>query len=175
MLDERNTANILLKLAVAHTTGSVEEIYDPIEIFNDDTIEIFNDDLLDKVRNDVYAEVATNTKGSPHSSVSSSPRSDETNDSSSETNDDKDKLLRYVLHYFLKIIHKLISYFLHSKQRNRMHAKLSRDRRKLFAMKVSEMITRLETQNEILFRRLQSEPVQLTTGWQLAKVLQSLY
>jgi hypothetical protein len=98
----------------------------------EDELEIFRDDVIDKLKHNVYAEVASYTLGSTDIS---SPMSMHNGDSSTDTNEnEKDKLLR--------------------KQRNRMHAKLSRDRRKLFATKISEMISRLETRNQILQRRL---------------------
>ena len=61
----------------------------------------------------------------------------------------------------------------HRKQRNRMHAKLSRDRRKLFATKISEMVSRLEVQNENLRKRLRTEP--LPQNWRIPEVIPTLY
>lgn len=134
-LDERNTANILLHLGAS---GGMDS---ECTIAVEDGSDLVSDDLVDQLRNTVYAEVAEQTKPSESVKMCESPTTSSpqtiADDSSSDTYDnDKDKQIR--------------------KQRNRMHAKLSRDRRKLFASKISEMICRLETRNAILYRRLQN-------------------
>ena len=59
------------------------------------------------------------------------------------------------------------------KQRNRMHAKLSRDRRKLFATKISELVSRLETQNDNLRKRLRMET--MPPSWRVPEAIPTLY
>lgn len=44
----------------------------------------------------------------------------------------------------------------HRKERNRMHAKLTRDRKKLFTTQLQQAISSLERKNAILRNRLQS-------------------
>ena len=160
MLLERNTANILLKLAVS---GAMEA-----EVEIGDEPELLQEDLVDKLRHTVYAEVATSIK-SNESSVASSPHSND--DSSSEANDnDRDKMIRSVSYDVAGCT--LLTMF-NRKQRNRMHAKLSRDRRKLFATKISELVSRLETQNENLRKRLRAET--MPPNWRVPETIQTLY
>lgn len=133
MLDERNTASILLKLGAS---GPIEFDYEyqfPTEQ------ELFKEDLVETLRNSVYSEV-TNFPGDLPPERTSSPQLSQ-DDSSFDSFEykfgfDHENDLR--------------------KQRNRMHAKLSRDRRKLFAEKLSDAVQRLETQNSILSKRLDS-------------------
>ena len=157
MLDERSTADILLCMSVSSQQSDHSSFDNAMDA---STEALFQDDIVDKLRSNVYAEVARNLNScggqAPTSDgfISSSLSFDDS--ASEDTNEtEKDK--------FIRCVHKVwnstpnnrtLIILLFRKQRNRMHAKLSRDRRKLFAAKISETISRLETQNSIMRRRL---------------------
>lgn len=129
LLDENNTANILLCLSVAN--NSTEDESPSFEF------EAFKGDLVDQLKHSVRVEAADKRKIFTPADAIEEPKKVRRNSDLTESSDSdpcQDEKQR--------------------KERNRMHAKLTRDRKKLFTTKISQMISKLEKQNKLMYQKL---------------------
>ena len=165
-VEESNTANILLCLSSKVTpedmvTGAIVENKDYL-----------NGNLVDQIRSIVRSEAIHERYGSSKCSSdttdkektgesdfgSDSEPDDEINPKTSKDESiiDLDNL-KYVFYFIVSIyviticLHYMIS---DRKERNRMNAKLTRDRKKMFIFKLKEMINTLERQNTFMRNRI---------------------
>ena len=190
MMDERNTANILLAFSSTDSSrrGSVDDDLHTLLPENDDTSSIVSGgDLIEQLRTSVRQDIhdlhpddnhvpkrirRDSTFSSEENSVNLADMQEEIDGLDSD-NEDVDHFDEHTSTY-QPIPESMVDWktgtvvnaqgnerhltdaemYQFCKERNRMHAKMTRDRKKLFTLRMQKLITTLEQQNAKIKNRL---------------------
>lgn len=178
ILDENNTANILLCLSNKNDSCNNPFRFSSSEDAFDMNSAVLTGNIIAQLRNKVRSEAAEHFKSRSSSSdyFTSDFCAEETFDNdameaacdgesrdsevgASDTNDPDAK----------KSPSQLIDNI--RKERNRMHAKFTRDRKKLFTSELQQLISSLERQNLMMMNRLKSFPHSMSRFEEISNTL----